>query len=122
MTIMSYTHAADAFANVDVYAKGTDFRTVEHSVTNIPIDTLYEGHGYFTFSFDDAYDYKISIYPSGKVYKLKKMSHTHNTQSNLPGTGGCEECANGYSYTLNDTTLSNPEVSGHGGVLSIPAY
>jgi len=104
----------DTSALLVQYTKGRNFTTVEATYTIAMYRSSQTGYHYgFGFPYfvgsgnGIAYDYdwEFTLLPSGKVYKLKNISHTNNYTK---GYGEVKEnCVNTVNYNVNDSLYSD---------------
>lgn len=103
MQFAHYTMADDSFATVDVHARGANFALPPISSNNIMVAL----DGKIAYTFDFAYDYRITVYPIGKSYTLSDL-----VQSEKPKKKTSFQCKDLYcatSYNLNGTVHNFPE-------------
>lgn len=99
----------DTSANFVAYNKDNHFSTIVNSYTNIPITRTPYGGNYLIFPVMDNniydHDWMITLFPSGKVYKVSYFSHSNNSQST--GLNGVHDnCVNSVKCNVNGATYS----------------
>ena len=99
----------DTFANVVQYQKGGNFSNVVKTFSGVPLTKRptfrYDKSLHIPLSDNEIYnvynyDWKITLFPSGKVYSVTDLSHTNNSRKKGMGPVK-DECVNSMSCTVN---------------------
>ncbi len=112
--LLNFDSSSTQSATVNEYVKDGTFTSLVNSSGSIRINN-WGFVGELSYNFDYSYDYIVTVFPLGKVYKFKNLSHGSDSRSNAPNMGGeCENCGNSISYNMNDSAYNIAEISfGH---------
>ncbi len=112
--LINFDSSTTQSATVNEYKKDGTFSSLVNTSASIRIHN-WSSVGELPYAFDYCYDYIVTIYPAGRVYKFKGLGHGSDSKSNALNMGGeCERCGNSISYTLNDSVHNIAEMSyGH---------
>ncbi len=106
-TVIHYSRGEDSFAKVEVYVKGTGFASLNNVMPHVAIDTLYDGKGRLDYTFDLVHDYIITLYPAGKVYKVKDITLKDNSETQFALLASCKTCYDRITYSLDGVIVSH---------------
>lgn len=109
----NYNRTTDSFARVEVFPKNMDYGLVLFS-SDEPVGL----NGNMSYNFDFDYDYKITVHPSGKIYKLEQLYQEIKSKKSM-GTD-CVDMICAHSYKLNGVGVSSGEEKGTAGASYIP--
>jgi len=100
----------DTIENVIQYEKGSGFTRIVDSLKNIPLIVGFFPHSkYIVLDTSSnqlinvySYDWMITLFPSGKIYKLTNFSHSNDHYENYGVVK--DNCVNSVSCVINDST------------------
>ena len=108
-TLQTYDSLTDSTAFIEKCASGNNFVNVTDTATAalyMAAGGIYNYAG-ITYDFSNAgYDYRITIRPSGRVYKITNIRYGEEKAND--GCGGSNWTSCSYGYSINDSVYFTP--------------
>ncbi len=106
LTLYDYELRNETSVTIAKYKNATEFI----DSNNFILDTLHFIRN-INYTFSEGYEYKVRLYPSGKVYTIKNITITTD-EHGQGGIGEHKKCVNGFSYYINDSLITQKVQTG----------